>query len=566
MKNLIKLIIVLSLFLSFACEDPHKDTVYRVYDELPISAYLDSRSDEFSEWIAIMEYADMYNAINHATSIYTLFAPDNEAVKAFYAKYQIEDISALGYDYARELVKTHLVSDSLSRDDFMKGGVMAKKTVADNFLTVSFGEGGYGSVYLNEQVRVKELALSASNGLVYTLDGVMRPLIEGLFTQMEFNGKHTILVDAMKMTGWNETLDIISTTATPPGGTPVETRHYYTVLGVSDEVFQSKGISSVNDLISYLSAGSDYKEPANALNQYVGYHVLKGSYQLENLKKFDIDTLNVRLWETASNTLIKITREDESFYLNTDAGEANRAQFKEKESNYLVRNGYIHELDNILPVTDKLIPVSVYFDVTNFPEVASYINSNAIEGMIYQTAVDAEKQMEIPIDLACYSVVESPSGSLSATSGSGRLRYVTIINNPTHTWANSLFKDFLLIGLGRQGSITMKTPPILPGNYKITLHYVYANSMNKFLKQDEGNGGLTSFALTDMNISSSHLLYSSLPSTQTMGLCEKVIFDEVTFNTQKAHDLRITLDDAVASSSKDYRIQIDYIHFEPINN
>ena len=55
-----------------ACDDPYEGDTFTVYDMQPASTYLSSRED-CSEWVAIMKYADLYNAVNQATQYFTVF-------------------------------------------------------------------------------------------------------------------------------------------------------------------------------------------------------------------------------------------------------------------------------------------------------------------------------------------------------------------------------------------------------------------------------------------------------------------------------------------------------------
>ncbi|MDD3166918.1 MAG: fasciclin, partial [Bacteroidales bacterium] len=70
---------MLPLLAFIACEDPYKDSTYQVYDENPISSYLSDQS-EYSEWVSILKYANMFNALNQADQDFTAFVPNNEAV------------------------------------------------------------------------------------------------------------------------------------------------------------------------------------------------------------------------------------------------------------------------------------------------------------------------------------------------------------------------------------------------------------------------------------------------------------------------------------------------------
>lgn len=89
------------------------------------------------------------------------------------------------------------------------------------------------------------------------------------------------------------------------------------------------------------------------------------------------------------------------------------------------------------------------------------------------------------------------------------------------------------------------------------------------------NGGQIDVEFTEMEKagSVSRLLYSSLPDDKdangnylvTMGLFDTVLYDVVEIPDMKEYTMRITLNDPAASISKDFRIQVDYILFEPIN-
>ena len=74
---------MLFIILCAACNDPYDGDTYVVFDMQPAGTYLSNRSDDFSEWIHIMKYADLYNAVNQATQSFTLFVPNNAAVKEF---------------------------------------------------------------------------------------------------------------------------------------------------------------------------------------------------------------------------------------------------------------------------------------------------------------------------------------------------------------------------------------------------------------------------------------------------------------------------------------------------
>src|SRR5690606_3986171 len=98
------LLISMVFFLLFSCEDPYENENVVVYDLYPAATYLENREDEFSKWIEILKYADLYNAVNQASKTFTLFVPDNDAVDAFYATKGVAGIADLGVTFAKALV------------------------------------------------------------------------------------------------------------------------------------------------------------------------------------------------------------------------------------------------------------------------------------------------------------------------------------------------------------------------------------------------------------------------------------------------------------------------------
>ena len=83
----------------YSCDDPYKDTVFKVYDVQPAATYLQSRPDDFSEWVKVLKYGDLFNAVNRAEDAFTVLAPTNDAVLRFYEKKGVTSIEDLGYEY-----------------------------------------------------------------------------------------------------------------------------------------------------------------------------------------------------------------------------------------------------------------------------------------------------------------------------------------------------------------------------------------------------------------------------------------------------------------------------------
>ena len=573
MKNIVKYCLLL-LVICYSCDDPYKDKTFQVYNVQPAASYLETRSDEFSEWIKVLKYADLFNAINQATDIFTVFAPTNAAMSEFYARKGVVSIEELGQTYARGLAQYHIMNDTIQRDDFVAGGELPIKNLSGDVLEVSFderGEGGFNSVYINKEAHVKEFAVLTANGLVYVLDDVLSPAIETVYERLAGHEENQIFRAAVELTGWKEELSIVSETNSSMPNSASEVRRYYTLLAVSDDVYNDCGISTVEELASRLGAGSDYTNKNNALNRYVAYHILDGNYKIAAFKSFDTEETLKKLWSTkAENALIMASNENGDYYLNFDGGD-DKARFIDDKSNEQAKNGYIHQIDGYLPVCETLQPISYYFDFCDFPEVASYITSYGVNGQLYQQkAGDNEGATPLANNsssyVSCYDMQMGPSGTIS--SGWGYLEYRTAHNKSEYNWWNLLHYDVLGINLGYNGTLTMNVPTILSGKYKVTLGFAYASSMN-FMRlagdvpSEGSNGGLTSFTFDD-DKSVSKAIYAAVPVDELN--CYKVeLFGELEFASTQSHKLQLVVLDPAASTHKNFRLQLDYLLFEPIN-
>ena len=95
------------------------------------------------------------------------------------------------------------------------------------------------------------------------------------------------------------------------------------------------------------------------------------------------------------------------------------------------------------------------------------------------------------------------------------------------------------------------------------------------------SGGVTTFQFTDAGVAPVPVaLYSSLPNEiasinastgeitykTKQGLQDVVLYDTFEVTEMREYPFKITIDDPGANNSADYRVQIDYILFEPIND
>lgn len=571
MKKIKKLYWMLFIILCAACNDPYAGDTYVVFDTQPAGTYLSNRSEDFSEWIHIMKYADLYNAVNQATQHFTLFVPTNDAVKEFYTRKGVTSIENLGMEYARNLVSYHIVQDTINQATFIeKEGALAKRTVSDDVLMVSFGSvenggGGMQSVYLNNEARVLEFANQVSNGYIYVLESTLSPLTESVYERVSESGRpYTILKSALDATGWGAELSIIYDEIKNDLGQTIKQKRNYTMLAVTDDVFHEAGVNSLADLVQLLGAGSDYTAPENALYQYVAYHILTGSNDLDNLQSFDSETATSKIWNTScKGSVVRISKEeDRKFYLNYQ-DEANKAVFVEDACNLQAKNGYIHQVSTYLPIAD-VKPETVLFDVCNYSAIKDWIDAgHGEEGIQFQKSFGKEEKKCDIAELKCYEhELKNPAGTFSSYYN---VTYFTTRTN--NDWKTARNYDFLMLNIGSTGWISMETPSIIKGKYKVTLHFGYAKSMDFIRTKSDGSDGGQMIFSFDGEHSVTRAPYTSSTTTlvsNKLGCYEDVIYDEIEFTESSTHTFRLILIDPAASANSSYRIYLDYLEFEPI--
>lgn len=568
--------IYLLLLVAFfsACNDPYEDSTYQVYDMNPISSYLETRSDEFSEWITVLKYADLFNAVNQASSYFTVLVPTNEAVRSFYLKKNVSSIQELGKDYARSLAEYHIVNDSINLNTFVQGGKLEAKTLSDDYLSVSFDEssetGGFNSIYVNKEAHVKELAIQVSNGYVYVLNDVMSPLVENLYERISENSdKYSIFIEALNQTSWKDSLSIIYDEIRQEDNTVIQQKRNYTLLAVSDDTYRSEGVTSLVDLAVKTGAvGTDYKDETNELFRYVAYHVIGGSYSVFDFNNFSGGT-TTKLWTTKADAVLEASLQSgNKLYFNYEGeidGQSVKAMFVEDGSDVQAKNGILHEIDSWLPLWESEIPVLVEWDFADYEEVAAWVNGGYGDpDQKYQTVDEGEHQSDVS-SLACYTI--DAKSSATSTDGSNGGYYPVGYATPKtgSAWTNCKNKDHIYLNLGYNGSIIMKTPILIAGKYKVILKVTYATSMNFMRTMTSGsNGGKIRFTFDgDSETTTEIPIYASI-TANTLGLYDTVIYDEIEFSKTGTHSMKMVIADPAATSNSKFRIQLDYMTFEPI--
>lgn len=596
MKKLLLIIPILLLALS-ACTDPFINQTYipQSNEDLALTnaAYLKKNADQFSLWIQLLKHADLYNALNDASTTSTVFAPDNAAMEEFLAWKGVATVEELDKDYAKSVAQVHILNFNLIESSFIayvESGVIPIPTIFGTYLSTSYGFINTDvddadlvnsnvqdslSIYLNNQARVKALAKTTANGEVYALSGVIRPLVETIPEKLNTAREYTIFVEALEKTGLIDTFSVKADTIYNLNGSFSVNSVQFTCFAVPDGVYQSEGVTNVDGLASYLGASTDYTSATNKLNQYVKYHFLPKSTGKVSLFTFQ-EAGQVVLFDTdLSSQVITVQKDSIGNFINQGV--------RIIRSDILTSNGIIHKVDKIMPVYEPA-PVTVRWDFCNFSDIQSFVNaygaaknygnlfSNAIGNKEYQVDLSADKREGNYGTISSILYKANTAKTSTATFrkvGFFKCSYVSSVEKTVNKYG-AYMDNLMIFNLGYAGWVEFKTPTIVKGKYKVVFYYAGTPGVKTFYT----GGSLTKFNLDDYQ--KSIYIWKGLPAKFTQiskrldsnasGIASDVIWDLVDFSTSKSHTFKATMMDINAKTNGSYRQMWDYLEFVPIVN
>ena len=583
------------LFVLSACSDPFLNQTYiektNADLELTNASFLKKNAADFSMWIELLKYADMYNALNDASTTSTVFAPNNEAMTAFLEWKGVTSVTELSKKYAKYVAQVHILNYDLGESSFItyvEGGSIPIPTIFGTYLSTSYGFLNKNvddaelvnskiqdslRIYLNNQASVTALARTTSNGEVYTLGGVIHPLSETILEVLQTYKEYSIFVEAIEKTGYDKVISQYADTTYNLDGSFSVNDVRFTCFAVPDTIYKQANINTLDDLKSYLNAGTNYTDSTNALNQYVAYHFLGKSYTKAELFTFQ-EAGQVILFDTKLNSqVVTAEHKNGADLINGVVGIT--------RSGIQARNDLIHKIDNIMPVYEPS-PVAVRWDLCNYSDIQSFVNAYGAsknKGDIFSNALTST---EIQIDLS-KDLREGNMGSISsfaykanvAKSPYGTYRKIGFFKcswaastTPLVNKYGAYMNNLMIINLGYAGTIEFKTPTIVKGKYKVVFYYGGAAGLKGYYT----GGSLTKINLDDYQ--RSLYMWKGLPAKFTevskqlnsnaSGVASDVLWDVVQFDRSESHTFKVTLMDINAKTNANYRQMWDYVEFVPI--
>ena len=467
----IRLILLTSLTsaIMFSCEEPETNKSFYDKDILTITDYLEANKEEFTYFWKVIEKAGLkepLTAYNPFGDGFTLFLPTDEAFERFIAsrpQYSSFDQMLEDVDYTNELGRYHLVNKSLDTNEFPYGA-LPDTTATGDFLTIGFSCSLDSTYYKVNNVATVEIPnISAANGTIHVISEVLEPIAYNSHEWLSKNEGFSILSGLLEITGISDTMGVYRIS---PTGQKIKNR--FTLLAEHDSIYHRNGIYSMDDLVNrYGTPGLLPTDPNNELYQFAAYHLLEGSYFLD---EFTAGSTNYNTYANYPVNInagldIRINIGVDTFryeIINNDTVPINYISLFYQESNQLTKNGAIHTVSEVLELFRPGRSTRT-FQFYEEPQIAKVRNIFSVNEFV---------------DPEMFEVI--------TWTGPENIVFAKV----TGDRANN--NDYLLIK--GNFSITYTIPKIIPGKYSVTLkaHSISQNNatIRVFIDEKKIGGNL----------------------------------------------------------------------------
>ncbi|WP_076380210.1 fasciclin domain-containing protein [Filimonas lacunae] len=326
-----------------------------------IADYLRNDPADFSDFYTIISRAGAAGYLN-AYGAYTVFAPTNTAVKAWLLKKGKSSVNDIDSSVLRDVVRFHLIKDTLTTSVFTDGK-LPNINVYGQFLTTSVGvSDGVAGYIINRQAKLLQGNIVTGNGIIHVIDQVLEPATLTLAQQLEQNSDYSIFTQALKETGYYDTLNTSNIIDT--------TRQWLTVIAQTDAVFKAIGIADYAALKAQYSNTGNPRDHADSLHLYIAYHILTGI-------KFLADIISAPSHTTlAPLEVVTAKLDNQTVLLNEDVFNGVTEPgiaLDRTNSDYIATNGALHAATGNLQIKVRK-PAAVYWDVADQPEIRQLVS------------------------------------------------------------------------------------------------------------------------------------------------------------------------------------------------
>lgn len=381
-RNLYSTLTILLLgaisFLSSCSEDVSDNSYYTFTDET-VTSFCENRPATFSVFSELLEDTGK-KPLLASYGHYTAFIPTDSAFQVYFKENNIS-LESLTKEQKDTIIYNHVIR-SITQDfltkDFSEGAI-GTSNMNNLFMIISYkaDESGNNQIWVNKSSRIISADNQLHNGVVHALDRVIVPSKENLGNQLEQMPEFSIFAEALKKT---HLTDSISQSYDMSYHSPYTTEYInilgyemkcptqkklgYTIFAEPNDVFETAGINSLDQLISYaeLYYGTedrgDFTSRNNALNKFISYHILDRMIATNSFIYTGGNTAPTAMdkryeyYETMLKYRIMEIKSGNN--INTQA-DGTAVTIDESHSNISGMNGYIHTLNNILVYDEDIM-------------------------------------------------------------------------------------------------------------------------------------------------------------------------------------------------------------------
>ncbi|MCF6358123.1 MAG: fasciclin domain-containing protein [Draconibacterium sp.] len=354
MKNIVYIFSLLLIVVFNSCKEPERIAGFEDAEEFSMYYYMLADEDKkFSDFMSILEVGGIdktLSAYNPDGTDYTLFLPDNDAIKKFIdASDEFSSVKDMldNKEYCEVFSRYHVVNMGIHTQDF-PFGAFPEPTLSDDYLTVSFVIETDTSYYkINNQAAVTLPNIEVSNGFIHQIEIALEPITFTSFEWLEQKSDFSIFKEAIDLTGLQALVDFNVKE-------DVE-RQPVTMLVEPDVIYQENGVNSVDDLADLISPDdNDYTNLKNPLNNFIRYHILTGGLFIDDFEEkatnyatFSEIPLNIN--GVGLDILINKGKQVfDTIIYEGDTTFVDYIGFLYDESNVISQSGALHFIDRIM--------------------------------------------------------------------------------------------------------------------------------------------------------------------------------------------------------------------------
>jgi uncharacterized surface protein with fasciclin (FAS1) repeats len=439
MKKYLSVLLIILVGLAFIAYGPGCKKIEYVTNttgDLNIYSYLKANPDKYTSITAIVDKSGYAGFLN-AYGSYTMFVPTDNAVSLYLTEVS-KTLSSLTQTEAQDIIKFHLLQDTLATGTFKDGKLPAITMYGQYLVTAVVNNGGVSTILVNRQGTITSANIKTGNGLIHQIDRVLKPASKSVAQLISDDNRFSIFKQALQATGYFDTLNTINSTVP-------SLRKWYTVFAETNQALLDSGIAGYAALKTKYSNTGNPLNPLDSLNIYVKYHILPDNKYLADIVSASSHVTLAPLEVLASKLDgVDVLLNDLDFNGVHETG----IKVERSTSDLSATTGVLHTaLAHFKPKVR--FPTAVYWDVADFPEVrklpAVFRRAN------FNFAYGAVKDF----------TWNSPTNVLEYV-------YTTTASIPVF-WG-----DYLNVQMGnttRHNWIEFTTPIIIKGRYKVWVCY-----------------------------------------------------------------------------------------------